>query len=177
MRMNFSPFAGHHFAGAIPAIHQFAASGALASSSSAAASNGSSDQRYPHPHHHAGASSGQPSSSHGGGGQALVNIPQFNQSQLLGKLRGASEEMNKYGHGSTNGGGNPQGSLHHYGAAQQYSEGPENGSKHLRVGNSSHALGLNAAMANGAAYHQGNADQGQELGHVRRGRLIRPGDN
>lgn len=175
--MNFSPFAGH-FAGAIPAIHQFAASGALGSASSAAATNGSSHldpSRYTHPHHHAGAAagSGQPSLHHhssSAGGQS-VNIPHFNQAQqLLGKLRGpsastadAGQMNNKYGaNGGGGGGGISQQMQQHYG---QYTQEENNGHKHLRVGNSSHSLGLNS-MANGTAYHPNNGDQNQEHGHV-----------
>lgn len=166
MRMNFSPFAGH-----FPGIHQFAASGALVTSSGS--TNGSAashlDPRYTH--HHAGTQPSSSSSLHhhqasGGGGQSA----HFNQSQLLGKLRGSAEEMNKYGHSSTNGAGNQQG--HHYGAPQYSSqEVAENGNKHLRVGNSSHSLGLNS-MANGTAYHQSNTDQNQDLGHVSGGFLL-----
>lgn len=169
--MNFSPFAGH-FAGAIPAIHQFvtgssgvanaaaAAAAASASSSSAAAAH-LEHQRYSQ---HSGG--GQPHHHSGGGGHS-VNIPQFNQSQLLGKLRG--EDMNKYGHNPVNGGG--QQALHHYGS--QYGtgqDGPENSAsaKHLRVGGSSHSLGLNSMGNGGGGYHQGGVDQGQDLGHVSR---------
>lgn len=162
--MNFSPFAGH-----FPAIHQFAASGALASSVSATTNGASSstshlDSRYSHPHHHSGGGGTSSAQPHHSG--------HFNQSQLLGKLRGtsAAEEMNKYGHSTSNGGGvGNQQLIHHYGAQQYTSsqEVSENGNKHLRVGNSSHSLGLNA-MTNGTAYHHGNADQGQDLGHVRK---------
>lgn len=171
--MNFSPFAGH-FAGAIPAIHQFAASGALAASSgstSAGTGNGHLDhhQRYSHPHHHAAAAAGSaqspPLHHHAG---------HFNQAQLLEKLRapgGSSladvgQMNNKYGgHTTTANGNNGNQQIHHYGQySGQEATAENNGNKHLRVGNSSHSLGLNS-MANGA-YHLNNGDQNQDLGQV-----------
>lgn len=172
--MNFSPFAGH-FAGAIPAIHQFAATGALVSTSTNAASAHLADNRYAHPSHqghpsHHGSTSSvhQPTSS----SSSSVNIPHFNQAQLLGKLRApllsTAEDMNKYGVHQQQQQQQPQQQhpqqLHYQ---SQYSqEVAENGNKHLRVGNSSHSLGINS-MANG--YHQGSttaADQNQDLGQV-----------
>lgn len=137
--MNFSPFAGH-FAGAIPAIHQFA-TGALVSNSSSAA-----DNRYAAPpsHQHPGAAAGASSAASGSGGG------------------GGSGHMNKYaGHQSQQ---SQQPQLHYGTSAQsQYAaEVAENGQKHHR------GSGLGGAMTNG--YHQGQGgsagEQNQEHGQV-----------
>lgn len=145
--MNFPPFGGHFPSAAIPAIHQFATSGAALVSSSSSTSSPNNNVDHHQRYHHAAASH-------------QVNIPHFSQSSvhsspILGKFRDDANSMNnKYNNGHS-AQYSPYGQEPHHNAHQPQQQQSQPGNDKHRNG-SNVGVGGNSTMSSipPNSYHQ-----------------------